>query len=139
MTDRDLMAFGKYKGKPMGEVPKDYLQWLLKQEGFADKNKEMTAYIRGDASAASEKELDNIKVEQEILKNAPPAFINFWNVAYGDRLRKQGELVYIPYLRIALESWTRCESLYLDKLKAAIQTRSADVLNQTYPYPPEKF
>lgn len=117
MTDRDLMPFGKHKGKPMGEVPKDYLAWLLKQDGFTEKNKEMAAYIRGDKSAATEKELDNIKVEDEIMKSAPPAFKNFWAVAYGDRLRKQGELLYIPYLRVALESWVRCEALYLDKIK----------------------
>jgi len=117
MTDRDLMPFGKHKGKPMGEVPKDYLKWLLGQDGFADKNKEMAAYIRGEKSAATEKELDNIKVETELLKDAPPAFKNWWTIAYGDRLRKQGELLYIPYLRVALEAWKQCEGIYLSKIQ----------------------
>jgi hypothetical protein len=117
MTDRDLMPFGKHKGKPMSEVPKDYLAWLLKQDGFVDKNKEMAAYIRGEKAAATEKELDNIKIEDELMKNAPPAFKIWWSVAYGDRLRKQGEIVYIPYLRVALETWRHCEGIYLTKIK----------------------
>lgn len=28
LTDRDLMPFGKHKGKPMADVPAEYLDWL---------------------------------------------------------------------------------------------------------------
>jgi hypothetical protein len=30
------MPFGKHKGKPLGEVPKDYLQWLLRKADRMD-------------------------------------------------------------------------------------------------------
>ena len=112
MTDVDLMPFGKYKGTPMGSVPKDYLGWLLKQEGFADKNKAMAKYIRGEPDAASPKELDNLAVSKEILAKAPPSFVNWWSVAYGERLRKDGELHYIGYLRVALEAWLHCTGIH---------------------------
>jgi hypothetical protein len=32
MDDLDPMPFGKYKGIPMGEVPSDYLDWLIGQD-----------------------------------------------------------------------------------------------------------
>lgn len=28
LTDTDLMPFGKFKGKPMQDVPASYLKWL---------------------------------------------------------------------------------------------------------------
>ena len=112
MTDIDLMPFGKHKGVPMGSVPKSYLKWLLDQEGFADKNPPMAKYIRGEPDAATPKELDNIKASTEILAKAPRAFVNWWSIAYGERLRKEGELHYIGYLRVALEAWLHCEGIH---------------------------
>lgn len=31
-TDESIMPFGKHRGKPLGEVPADYLVWLLEQD-----------------------------------------------------------------------------------------------------------
>jgi len=114
------MPFGKHKGKPMGEVPKDYLQWLLKQDGFTEKNKEMAKYINGEPDAATPKELENIQVASQLLLKAPVEFSNWWSVAYGERLRKQGELMYVPYLRVALEAWLHCEGIQLARPKTVI-------------------
>lgn len=36
----DVMPFGKHKGTPLSQLPKDYVQWLKKQE-FMDKNQEL--------------------------------------------------------------------------------------------------
>lgn len=37
----ETMPFGKYKGKPLGEVPGDYLEWVLKN------CTRTSAYLRG--------------------------------------------------------------------------------------------
>jgi len=110
----------------MGEVPKDYLQWLLKQDGFAEKNPAMAKYIKGEPDAATPKELENIKVSETILAKAPEAFKHWWSVAYGERLRREGELYYIGYLRVALEAWLHCEGINLAKS----QTKSIDLNEQ---------
>lgn len=46
ITDDTPMPFGKHKGKPMGEVPTNYLDWLARQDDFADNRPEMFAYIQ---------------------------------------------------------------------------------------------
>lgn len=113
MTDRDLMPFGKHKGMPMGEVPKSYLAWLIQQEGFADKNKTMAAYIRGEKTASTKTEREVVDLEAKVLADAPPAFKIWWGIAYGERLRKQGEMLYIPHLRVALEAWQHATSVQI--------------------------
>lgn len=37
MKDTDIMKFGKYKGKMLGEIPADYMIWLL--SNFKDQKK----------------------------------------------------------------------------------------------------
>lgn len=52
LTGTDPMPFGKHKGTPMGEVPQEYLQWIMEQDG-ADEDKPVQNYCReklgGDA------------------------------------------------------------------------------------------
>jgi len=42
LTDESLMPFGKYQGKPMEDVPADYLMWLYDNEKCSEQVK---AYI----------------------------------------------------------------------------------------------
>ena len=57
------MTFGKHKGKPLGDVDRSYFDWLMKQDGFADKNKDLAKWI---------KEGDEVELQVEglgVLKN----------------------------------------------------------------------
>jgi uncharacterized protein (DUF3820 family) len=51
-TDMDLMPFGKYKGKPMQDVPASYLHWLW-TEGLKDQvaTHPVAAYINQNLHA----------------------------------------------------------------------------------------
>lgn len=121
MTDRDPMPFGKYgpkNGNPktVGEVKRehpDYVKWLINQDGFKDKNKAMYAYFTDAPEAATAKEVDNIQAEEGLLRGMSESFKTWWKVAYGDRLRKDGEMLYIPYLRVAKEAWLHCEGIFI--------------------------
>lgn len=46
LTDDSLMPFGKYKGKPMADVPASYLLWLW-NDGLKNKTatSDVAAYI----------------------------------------------------------------------------------------------
>ena len=44
LTDNDPMPFGKYKGKPMRDVPATYLDWLYDQP-WLPKWPRVAAYI----------------------------------------------------------------------------------------------
>ena len=46
LNDRSPMPFGKYKGKPMEEVPDGYLLWLLEQEWLEEKYPSVNQYIK---------------------------------------------------------------------------------------------
>jgi Putative quorum-sensing-regulated virulence factor len=105
MTDLDPMPFGKHKGLSMKDVPRAYLDWLVKQEGFADKNKAMAAYIRGEKTEPSKEQVVNEDVGKKILDSAPPAFRTWWEVAYGTRCKNEAGVHYIGFLRVALEAW----------------------------------
>lgn len=41
MSGLTAMLYGKHKGVPIDEVPVDYLQWVLKQEGTRPATKSM--------------------------------------------------------------------------------------------------
>lgn len=45
LTGEDEMPFGKYKGEKLRDVPSGYLQWLIKQDGFKQRNPDLAAYI----------------------------------------------------------------------------------------------
>lgn len=50
MKDTDVMIFGKYKGKMLGELPADYMIWLY-HEMKEKKNrfgKELTEYLESN-------------------------------------------------------------------------------------------
>lgn len=50
MTDTDLMPFGKFKGKPMQDVPVSYLHYLW-QNGMKQESSEVANYIRDNLNA----------------------------------------------------------------------------------------
>lgn len=106
MTGSDPMPWGKYKGTPLKVVDKNYLQWLLKQDGFAEKNPAMAAWIKnGDFASSTPKEREVLATEELLLNSASVPFRQWWFRCYGDRLRKGGEVHYIAYLRVALSAW----------------------------------
>lgn len=46
LKDSDPMPFGKHKGKPMQEVPANYLDWLRGEDWVKDKYPRVWAYIQ---------------------------------------------------------------------------------------------
>ena len=51
MKDTDLMPFGKYKGKPMSDVPASYLIWLrddAKAKGSRISDPRVAEYIKNN-------------------------------------------------------------------------------------------
>lgn len=112
MTSRDLMYFGKYKDTSLKDVPREYFSWLFQQDGAIEKHKKLYEWFCHGDSAASAKEQENITVGEEILNNAPQSFKDWWTSAYGNRLRTNAEDLYLPYLRVARESWMAAEKFY---------------------------
>jgi hypothetical protein len=107
MTSRDLMPFGKHKGLPLEQVPRSYAKWLCDQDGFAEKNPALYAYFtQGEAAVAAPKELATNSQEDAIFKTFPPAFKQWWDKQYGNRLR--GSDHYIPHLLVASAAWAGC-------------------------------
>ena len=51
MTDTDPMPFGKYKGKPMQDVPASYLHWLFINGKKDDRQCKVADYIRRNINA----------------------------------------------------------------------------------------
>lgn len=113
MTTRDPMPFGKYKGTAIDDVPEDYLDWLVEQDWMSDpKGKWVPLYklLTGDTTCATPKENQNIVAEDALLLSMSTPFRKWWFAAYGDKLRLQGELNYIPFLRVAINSWCAAEA-----------------------------
>jgi len=107
------MTFGKHKGKPLGDVDRSYFDWLMKQDGFADKNKDLAKWIKDGDAAAEPIEHDNNEQETDLFRRAPEAFKHWWTIAYGDRCRKQAAHNYIPFMRVALEAWLHATGIQL--------------------------
>lgn len=109
MTGRDLMTFGKHKGRPLSEVKgeKGYVAWLVEQVWMKEpRYKDLYDYFtEGVSVSATPKEIQNIEIEGELMRNMDAEFKAWWAKAYGEKLRKQGEMVYIPYLRVAIHAW----------------------------------
>jgi hypothetical protein len=113
MTGRDLMLFGKFKNTPLADVPADYVRWLTGQEGFSEKNPQLFAFFtQGEAAVSRPAEVAVINTEKALLASVSTNFTTWWMRAYGDRLRVSGELFYIPYLRVAIESWVAAEAQF---------------------------
>ena len=113
MTSRDLMTFGKHKGKPLGDVDRSYFDWLMKQDGFADKNNDLAKWIKEGDFSAEPIEHSNNEEETDLFRRAPEAFKHWWSVAYGDRCRKQASHNYIPFMRVALDAWLHATGIQL--------------------------
>lgn len=59
LTDLDPMPFGKHKGKPMHDVPADYLHWLWLNGKHQDTDP-VASYIRENLNALQQENPDNI-------------------------------------------------------------------------------
>lgn len=105
------MLFGKYKGQPLSAVPKDYADWLCKQDGFQEKNSELYNFFTlGEEESSTPVEREVLDLEKQVLLSVEKAFTDWWSSAYGERLRKQGENFYIPYLRVAIAAWSAAQA-----------------------------
>jgi hypothetical protein len=116
MTSRDLMTFGKFGKSKLGPEAKtvgwikenepDYINWLVSQDGFATKNPALYKFFTtGEESSSTPEERTTIDQEGPLLDPMPPAFKAFWKRAYGERMRVHGQLNYIAFLRVAVETW----------------------------------
>ena len=113
MTGRDIFPFGKYgrNGESLTlqqvkDEHMDYIDWLRDQPWAEEKWAKLLDWFDcGDSVTSSIKERAVINVEVELLKDAPIGFLPWWRGAYGERLRKDGEQLYIAHLRVALEAW----------------------------------
>ena len=103
MTANDPMPFGKHKGMPIKDVPQEYKDWLLKQEGFEKNHAELCAVFKGQPPSAKETQVD--AEEDLILTTAPQEFQDWWWAQHGKNLRKHNSDHYIAHLRIALGAW----------------------------------
>ena len=45
LNDESPMPYGKFAGRPMKDVPSDYLDWCLGQDWFARKYPEVADYV----------------------------------------------------------------------------------------------
>lgn len=107
MTSQDPMPWGKYKGTPICDVPESYKDWLLGQPGFAEKNPAMARlFEEGDSDELSTAiERKNIDDGAALLAPMCDEFKAFWKTQYGERMRKQGEMQYLSFLRVAITAW----------------------------------
>lgn len=149
MTSSDKLGFGKYRESSIKDVPLDYWQWLIKQDGFKDKQPALFEWITTKNEAALLKytapqprpatstspavATEQVSQdEQYLIGQSPQGFKSWWASAYGARLRSQGELHYIPYMRVALAAWAAgCETLYIDMQK--MRQRIVDLENAGKP------
>lgn len=60
MKDTDPMPFGKFKGKPMQDVPSGYLCWLWNNGKKDDMQCPVACYIRENLSALKMEHEDGI-------------------------------------------------------------------------------
>lgn len=109
MLPTDPFPFGKYKGTPIGEVDPSYITWLKTTEWFTADGKWGELYVLlspgGATKASTPKERQVFDDGKDILAGAPPGFPEWWSRAYGERLRRDGQDLYIPYLRVSLDAW----------------------------------
>lgn len=111
MTGRDPMPFGKYKGISIDDVDESYLDWLVEQDWLKDKWPKLHLLLTvGEKESSTEDERKVISAEGPLLDPMPPAFKAFWKRAYGERMRVHGQLNYIAFLRVAVETWKEATS-----------------------------
>ena len=116
MKPTDLMPFGKHKGLPLSEVPKDYAFWLIEQSGFKEKSPALYAFFKTGEDLVDPKAVQHneqtLKDRDFILAMARAGFREWWEANYGKRLLDAGEWNYIPYLRVAVAAWDACDGLH---------------------------
>ena len=107
MTSNDPMPFGKYRGTPICDVPDSYKEWLCNQEGFKEKNPQLyRLFDEGDSDDLSTPiERKNLTEGADLLAPMCDEFQAFWKSQYGPRLRTQGEVQYLTFLRVAITTW----------------------------------
>jgi len=103
MSPQDPMPFGKHKGVKICDVDPSYKSWMLKQEGFKEKNPDLAACFEGKAPTVDELETDT--AEDLLMSDAPDGFGDWWWKQYGKNLRREKSSLYLGYLRVALEAW----------------------------------
>ncbi len=60
LTDLSPMPFGKFKGKPMQDVPASYLHYLWQNGLAADKQSNVADYIRRNLTALKKEHPDGV-------------------------------------------------------------------------------
>lgn len=105
------MPFGKYKGTSIDDVDESYLDWLVEQDWLKDKWPKLHLLLTvGEAESSTEDERKAIDLEGPLLNPMPPTFKSFWKRAYGERMRVHGQIQYIAFLRVAIETWKEATS-----------------------------
>ena len=60
LEDLDLMPFGKYKGKPMQDIPANYLHYLWVNGMMHDKQSNVADYIKRNLHALKQEHPDGV-------------------------------------------------------------------------------
>lgn len=107
MTLRDVIPFGKYRGTPLGDLPNSYVEWLLDQDWFKEKNATMYKLLdEGESEeTTADSERKTLDDEAVLLTPMPDDFKAFWKRSYGERMRVHGAIQYIAFLRVACTTW----------------------------------
>jgi hypothetical protein len=111
-TPNNCLRFGKHKGIPIGDVPADYLHWILKQADFDNRTLQMV-HAELDRRAVAEATPASPLVEPE--PQAPKAEPQAPNAESSiDTLRKSkpdpvkdGRLEAAGWQRSSLGHWSR--------------------------------
>lgn len=107
------MPFGKFKGQPLSTIPKDYSDWLCRQDGFATKNPALYKFFtEGETATSTPVERETNTAYDDILSTSEEPFRKWWLVAYGERARTLAQPQVIAFLRVALAAWEGCKTQY---------------------------
>jgi Putative quorum-sensing-regulated virulence factor len=63
LTDNDPIPFGKYRGRALGKLPQDYIDWLMAQDEI--KHRGVQAWINSKRSKTNEPEV-NTYVDNDV-------------------------------------------------------------------------
>jgi len=75
MTLRDVMPFGKFKGTPIGQLDKSYVEWMLRQDWLEPKFPTLHKLLKfGEEESSTPVERETINLEGPLLDPMPPAF-----------------------------------------------------------------
>lgn len=146
------MPFGKHGKTKLGDKAltlkevkdqyPDYVTWLLAQDGFKEKNAALYEYFTTGPKEPTAAEAANNNAEDQILSVAPQEFKDWWKAAYGERLRKDGNTLYIGYLRVAFAGFQTGYGVAKFKYDHAHPKTEAIIHRPTNPSPvknPELF